>query len=259
MPYSTLVSGGSFRLSFQPGAGAETGERSPVVHADRSHPTPRAPGPLSRFGTRLGPPHPAGDAGFPHCTHPRGAARLGCGRCAPQTGVGSRRTRAAPMPALQRDQVRASGPAASAAPGPPPPPPPALARLPGPPAPPSATILATRPPTPPLLLAACSHPQPAIQRPCAGGSPLQLTTKGSPPHDAPASPMRWSCQGHFTALDNAHRVLGTALPEFCKDMVLQQGRSPPAHQMHGRSWAGLRSSLQTCELLAHSHSVRLKL
>lgn len=99
MSYSTRVPEDSSRLSSQPGAGAEAGTRSPMPLPSHRSPQPPHPARTQPFVRRRhtpGPPHPGGDSRHsPFWLQP----------CAAQTGVGARRTRAASMPARQRDQV----------------------------------------------------------------------------------------------------------------------------------------------------------
>lgn len=186
MPYRVCVPGGSFGLSFQPRASAEAGTRAPVPPpavpppAARSHPTPRAPGPLSGFGTRLGPPHSAGDTGSPHCTHPRGAARPGwpvccsdrCGRSEEDARGSHACSAARPSVSRRASSVRSAGSA-------PHPYHPHSVRLPGPPAPPPAASRAARRrrpfPSPLAFILSLPFRDP---RPCG---PAQVGLRGTSP------------------------------------------------------------------------------
>lgn len=77
MSYSARVPGVSFRLSSQPGAGAEAGTRSPMPlppHRSPQPPHPARTQPFVPLRHTPGPPHPGGDAGSPPCTHPSGCS-----------------------------------------------------------------------------------------------------------------------------------------------------------------------------------------
>lgn len=124
----------------------------------RCYPQPPHPA-RTRLFVRLrhtpGPSDPAGDAGSPHRTHPRGAARRGRGR-APLRQVWAPGGRAR-LPCLLRRVAECEPEVQQSLQHPVRPPSPPL-RLPGPPAPPPAASRAARRPSPPLPLAACLQP-----------------------------------------------------------------------------------------------------
>lgn len=100
MPYRMRVRSRGEDSCPKPRVCVEATANSPVSPAACSHPTPRAPDPLSPSSILLGPSDPAGDSRSPQSTHPRGAARRGRGR-APLRQVWAPRGRAR-LPCLLR-------------------------------------------------------------------------------------------------------------------------------------------------------------
>lgn len=224
----------SLELVLRPGPGL----RCPSLPtAARSHPTPRAPSPLSRFGTRLALRTQAATPDPRPALTLRAAALCGSDRCGrPEDARGSHACSAA-RPSVSQQACGVRGPGST--PHSPPPTPARSSRaLPPRPRPPavlparrrrSARLLFPLPP--PAFILSLPFRDPG---PCCPAQVGLRCTSPSTPLDAQAGPMDRSCQGHPLALDKrTPNSKGFALPEVCKGKVLLQGRSPPAHQVHG--------------------------
>lgn len=245
MPYRTRVRSRGEHSCPKPRVCVEATANSPVSPAACSHPTPRAPDPLSPSSILLCPSDPAGDSRSPQSTHPRGAARGGRGR-GPLRQVWAPRGRAR-LPCLLRrpaeckpavQQRRRAGSAPPillpfASPALPPRPRPRAAQPARPPA---------RPPSPPLPLAACLQPaSPCHSEILDPPVPRRLVSAAFhhqqvPRLDAPVpGPMDRSHQRllHPPALDNSTTRPPSSMGLHClesAEAMLQHGRSLPAFQ-----------------------------
>lgn len=245
MPYRTRVRSRGEHSCPKPRVCVEATANSPVSPAACSHPTPRAPDPLSPSSILLCPSDPAGDSRSPQSTHPRGAARPGRGR-APLRQVWAPRGRAR-LPCLLRrpaeckPAVQQRRRAGSAPPLPPP------LRLSGPPAPPPAASRTARPPASPPAVASPSPrrlPPASFTLPFRDPGPSGPAQVGLRSPSPPAGPpTRCSCTGSdgqilpVTLAPSGSRQLDHSTTEFMglhclesAEAMLQHGRSLPAFQ-----------------------------